>query len=64
MKKPHLKKLQLHKIRISALEQRAIRGGNNFTTDCETFQVTICQTRCNGEEACQLYFTRGFDCDR
>jgi len=61
MKKQHLKKLQLHKTRISDLEQRAIHGGNNFTNDCVTFQETFCFSACNGEPFCQLYRTED-DC--
>jgi len=61
MKKRCIKKLQLHKTRISDLEQRAIHGGNNFTDDCITAQETICFSRCYGAQNCQ-FFQTNFDC--
>ena len=61
MKKQQIKKLSLHKTRISDLAQRASMGGGevdiSFDTVCQTDIETICFSRCFGEPRCQLYRT-------
>ena len=57
MKKKQIKKLSLHKTRISALEQGMLNGGIDLSNPCATLQETICFTACRGEQDCQLYRT-------
>ena len=61
VKKQQIKKLSLHKIRISDLAQRTSMGGGevdiSLDTVCLTNIETICFSRCFGEPRCQLYRT-------